>query len=52
VQQASRYGILDSSHTNDSRILTDTLVHLLKGLAADELQLLTLKILTGSNVVE
>jgi hypothetical protein len=52
VQQRAGNGILYGSHGNHCGILTQLLVDLFEGLAADELQLLALKILVGGNVVK
>jgi hypothetical protein len=52
VKQAACNGILNGRHANDRRVLGNALVDLLKRLATDELQLLTLKILMGGNVVK
>ena len=52
VQQTSCYRILDGGHTYHRWVLTHTLIHLFKGVAANQLQLFSLEILMGGNVVE
>ncbi len=52
VEQTARYGILDGADADDGRIALDVLEHLLEGGATNQLYLLALEILMGSDVVE
>ena len=52
VEQTARDGVLDGGDSDDGRVALDVLEHLLEGGATDQLDLLSLEILMGGDVME
>ena len=52
VEQTACNGVLDGGHSDDGGVSLDVLKHLFEGGAADELHLLALEMLVGSDVVK
>ena len=52
VEQRASYGILDGQHTDGGRVFAHLTEHLLESRTTDELDLLSLEIEVGGNVME